>query len=157
MASKINIRQAEPRDFPALGKVFFAAVREGAALYSPAERAAWAKQLPTGEAWANRLAAQHVMLAETETGEPVGFASMDANGYADFAYILRDYQGQGLFRKLYEPLEGAATQRGIDKFSTHASLHARPAFEAVGYTVTTPEIVELGDERIERFHMHKRL
>lgn len=157
MTNKINIRRAKPQDFPILAGVFFEAVREGATLYSPAERKAWAKRLPIGDDWSTRLAAQDVMLAETSSGMPVGFVTMDSNGEADLAYILHAYQGQGLFRKLYEPLEQASLARGVARFSVHASLHARPAFEALGYTVTEDEIIEIEGERIQRFLMAKQI
>ena len=157
MTGKINIRRAKPQDYPALGGVFFAAVRDGAELYTEAERKVWASQLPTGEDWSSRLAAQDMTVAETDSGTLIGFTSMDARGYADFAYILLAHQGQGLFRRLYTPLEQAAIERGITQFSVHASLHARPAFAAVGYLVTEEEIIEIEDERIQRFVMAKQI
>ncbi len=157
MSVEVYIRKARRAEADALGEVFFHAVRDGATAYTAAQRTAWAPQPPAGEAWEKRLFAGEVMTAEMRGGGLAGFVTLDGTGYSDFAYILPACRGRGLFRRLYQPLEDEAAAAGVRSLRTHASLHARPAYEAVGYHVVRPETVEIGVERFDRFEMEKRL
>lgn len=156
MTRHVQIRQATPADFDALGDVFHAAVRDGAGQYTEAQRAAWSPAPRAGKAWAAHLAAQTVWLAETGDG-PLGFITLTPAGYVDLAYILAEAQGQGLFRRLYGVLERQAKALGIARLWTDASLHAKGPFEAVGFAATSAETVERGGEQLARFRMEKTL
>ncbi len=155
----IIIRQATVSDFNALGQIMFAAVREGESPYSASQREAWMPTARSGGVWNKRLSAQYVLFAETE-GSPIGFMSLaptDApnEGYVDFAYILPEARGKGLFRKLYEQIKSEAISRQHSKLFTHASLMAAPAFAKMGFEYLEKEEVEIGGEMLPRFHMHK--
>jgi putative acetyltransferase len=156
MKLDVQIRRASPADFAALGDVFHASVREGAGQYTEAQRAAWSPAPRAGEAWAAHLGAQAVWLAEMDA-RPLGFLTLTPDGYVDLAYILARAQGQGLFRRLYEALEGDARRHGIARLWTDASLHAKAPFEAVGFTAAYAETVERAGERLKRFRMEKTL
>ena len=158
MLDEINIRKGRLSDWAGLAEVFHRAVREGAGLYTEAQRAAWSPASRAGPDWSLRMSKQSVMLAETTGGEPAGFMTAELNGYLDCAYILPAYQGQGLFRRLYAPLEEEQRGHAVKRMHVHASLHARPAFEAVGYLVVRPETVEMGGGVwLPRFAMEKYL
>lgn len=156
MTLHVQIRRASPGDFDALGELIHAAIREGAGQYTPAQRAAWSPAPRFGEAWAAHLGAQDVWLAETDH-RPLAVMTMAAEGYIDFAFILADAQGQGLFRRLYTALESEARRLGIVRLWTDASLHAKGPFEAMGFAVVCTESVERGDEQLKRFRMEKTL
>ena len=156
MTPHVQIRRASPADFEALGEVFHAAIREGAAQYTEAERAAWSPAPRAGEARAAHLRAQSVWLAETG-GRPLGFLTLTGQGYIDLAYILAEAQGQGLFRRLCDALEGEARRVGMVRLWTDASLHAKGPFEAVGFTAAYAETVERSGEQLKRFRMEKTL
>ncbi|MEO0982669.1 MAG: GNAT family N-acetyltransferase [Pseudomonadota bacterium] len=155
MSFEVHIRKARRSEADDLGEVFFKAVREGPSPYTEAQRAAWAPAPRTGADWADRVFAGEVMTAEAGDGSLAGFVTMDATGYSDFAYILPEARGRGLFRRLYTPLEADALAAGARRFSTHASLMARPAYEAVGFSVVRDETVEVNGERLDRFDMEK--
>lgn len=157
MSDEINIRKGSAPDWNRLAQVFHRAVREGASLYTQEQRAAWSPASKAGPDWALRMSRQSVMLAETAGGEPVGFMTTALNGYLDCAYILAPFQGQGLFRRLYEPLEEELRAYGLKRMHVHASLHARPAFKVFGYSVLRPETVEMGGVWLPRFAMEKYL
>jgi len=141
MTPHVQIRRASPADFEALGEVFHAAIREGAAQYTEAERAAWSPAPRAGEARAAHLRAQSVWLAETG-GRPLGFLALTE---------------QGLFRRLCDALEGEARRVGMVRLWTDASLHAKGPFEAVGFTAAYAETVERSGEQLKRFRMEKTL
>lgn len=156
MRDDVQIRRANPADFETLGEVFHAAVRDGATAYTEAQRAAWSPAPPSGEAWAARLAAQQVWMAEAG-GRALGFLTLAPEGHVDLAYILAPAQGQGLFRPLHAALEAEARHLGIRRLWTEASLHAKAPFEAVGFSVVRPETVHVGGETFLRFQMEKHL
>lgn len=166
MTEKINIRKGSSADWAVLAEVFHVAVREGALAYSEAQRAAWSPEVKALPDWSVRMTRQSVWVAEAmsdaERG-PVGFMTLEMNGYLDCAYILPRWQGKGVFRRLYEPLEEMARAQGLGRIYTHASLHARPAFAAMGFDVTRPETVNMGrgadghDVWLPRFAMETRI
>jgi putative acetyltransferase len=151
-----RFRWAEPRDFAMLADIMFDAVRNGPSEYSERQRTAWVPAPRRGAEWNQRLAAQDVIIGEYED-EALGFMSLCRNGYVDFAYIRPAAQGTGLFRQMFRQIEERASLLGIELLWVHASLAARPAFAAVGFTVRKREVVEIGGERLERFEMEKTL
>lgn len=156
MGGDVQIRRANPADFAALGEVFHDAVRHGADLYSPAQRAAWSPAPRAGRDWDETLSGQNVWMAE-ENGLALGFLTLRPDGYIDLAYIRAAAQGRGLFGRLYREAEDGARQLGLTRLWTDASLHAKPPFESVGFAVTLPETVMRNGEAFKRFQMEKRL
>ena len=130
----------------------FDAVRNGPSRYTEAQRAAWVPVPRTGPAWAQRLSAQDIILAEADD-EVLGFMSLAPDGYIDFAYIRPRAQGSGLFRLMYEQLRQRALARGEHRLWVHASLTAQPAFRALGFRVVRDETVFIGDQAFDRSEM----
>ena len=156
MSGEINIRKGCLQDWDGLSDVFHRPVREGAGYYTQAQCRAWSPASRAGPDWSVRMSKQSVQLAETASGELVGFMTAELNGYLDCAYILSKARGQGVFRRLYEPLEAEQRAHSMARMHTHASLHARPAFAAMGYRVIRPETVKMaGDVWLPRFAMEK--
>lgn len=156
MTDEINIRKGNSADWNALAGLFHASVHDGAILYTKAQRAAWSPASRAGPDWSLRMEKQSVLVGETGQ-KPVGFMTLEMNGYLDCAYIAPEYQGRGLFRRLYAPLEAEAVADGVPRIYTHASLHARRAFAAMGFGVVKPETVSFGDIYLPRFSMEKIL
>ena len=152
-----TLRSAAPSDFDALGQLMFECVRVGDSPYTEAQRQAWVPEPRNGPEWTQRLGRQFIIIAEGETG-PHGFMSLlEAEGYIDFAYVLPQARGQGLFRKLYQQIEQRAANAGAERLQVHASLMAEPAFGAMGFKIVTPEEVAIGDQHLKRFLMEKSL
>jgi putative acetyltransferase len=156
MTKRITIRHAVTDDYPAIADVMFDAVRNGRSAYSEKQRRAWVPELRVGTDWIERLNSQSIFVAENST-RVVGFMSLAASGYIDFAYVRPAAQGSGVFRHLYEAIENLAIQAGDRRLWVHASLNAQPAFTAMGFDITQKETVEVGGESLERFEMEKHL
>lgn len=154
---KLSILEASAADYNALGEVMYRAVHQGDSPYSQPQREAWLGAPRKGADWAARLSEQYVSMAQDKSGKIHGFMSLRPDGYVAFAYILEGSRGQGLFRALYETLEALARENGLSGLSTHASLMARPAFEAVDFNVVHPECVSIDGEQLKRFAMEKAL
>lgn len=151
----VTLRDAGVADHDALGRVMFDAIHHGASAYSKAERAAWLSAPPQGPQWSAKLRGQQVILAE-RAGQVIGFMTRE-RGYIDLAFIAAAAQGQGVFRSLYRRVEQAAIAAGEARLHAHASLTARPAFEAMGFHVIAAERVARSGEYLDRFEMEKIL
>lgn len=147
---------ATPTDYDALADIVFDAVSNGPSKYTDAQRAAWVPERRGGEEWAARLKGQVIAIARNET-RAVGFMSLAGEGYIDFAFIRPGAQGSGLFRRLFAMIEELALAQNEPRLWTHASLMAQGAFAAVGFAVVERQVVELGDESLERAMMEKML
>ena len=90
-------------------------------------------------------------------GQLIGFMSLAAHGYIDFAYIRPFAQGTGVFRRLYVSIEMLARQNEQTRLWVHASLMAQPAFNAMGFSITKKETVEIGNQSLDRFEMQKHI
>ena len=151
-----SLRWARESDYETLGQVMFDAVRNGESRYTEKQRAAWTPEPRKGPAWTDRLSPQDVVVAEAG-GEILGFMSLAAGGYLDFAFIRPRAQHSGLFRLLLGQIEARALETGATSLWTHASLTAEPAFAALGFEIRKREQVVLGGETFDRCEMEKRL
>lgn len=154
MTNEILIRRASAYDFDALAEVMFVAVRHGRSKYTEEQRCAWVPRPRSGVDWSKRLESQIIFVAAFQA-ELIGFMSLAANGYIDFAYVRPSSQGTGVFRRLYESIEKVAFENGEKRLWVHASLMAQPAFSAMGFAITKNETVEIGGQSLERFEMEK--
>ena len=151
-----QIRRAVASDYNELGQVMFEAVRQGDSPYTELQRKAWVESPRSGDDWNKRLMNQTVFLAECD--EKVhGFMTIDQNGNIDLAFIRLQSRGVGIFRLLYDSIECEAKRAGFKELVVHASLMARPAFEAVGFRVTDNERVIVRDVAFDRFRMAKQI
>jgi len=151
---QFGIRKATADDYEALAVVMFEAVRRGRSEYSEDQRMAWVPEPRSGSDWTERLASQTILVA-TKEGRIVGFMSLAAGGYIDFAYVLPMAQGTGVFCELYESIEVLARETGETRLWVHASLMAQPAFSAMGFAIVKREAVEIGGQSLDRFEMEK--
>lgn len=154
-ADVLAIGWATRADYGDLADVMFDAVRHGPSPYSEAQRAQWVPHRRAGTEWEARLDRQSIVLARNAKGV-VGFMSVDATGYIDFAYIRPEAQGTGLFRKLFAQIEQRSGFGQDKRLWVHASLMAQPAFSAMGFQIVERQVVEIGGESLERFEMERR-
>jgi putative acetyltransferase len=147
-----HFRWATAADADVLADIMFDAVRNGESRYTEQQRAAWVPARRSGREWMERLKQQDIVVAE-QGGKAVGFISLAADGYVDFAFIRPEAQHTGLFRQLLTHLLARATERGEHRLWTHASLMAEPAFAKLGFAVTKREQVRIGDQDLARCEM----
>lgn len=150
-----RLRRATVADADALGRVMFNAIHEGPSPYTEAQRLAWLPAPNSGAGWADRLAAQHVVLAEADM--MTGFMTLAPSGEIDLAFILPQARGQGLFARLLARIEAQARETGLTRLTTHASLMAQPAFARCGFVVDGHETVARNGQKLARAAMSKSL
>lgn len=153
----MEIKPYKSGDCPEMAQLFYDTVHTVAAKdYDKAQLCAWATGQVDLAGWNTSFLAHHTLLA-WENQVLVGFADMDSGGYLDRLYVHKDYQGQGIATALVGALHQSAIQSGVCKFTTHASVTARPFFERLGYEVVTPQTVERNGVSIKNFVMEKTI
>lgn len=149
----MRLRPYTPADLEEILTLFYETVHTvNARDYTPAQCNAWAGPEPDRARW-NRTLQEHTSLVAMKDGRIIGFGDMDTDGYLDRLYVHKDCQRQGVATALCDALESAVTAPVL---TTHASLTARPFFEARGYTVVRPQQVERLGVTMPNFVMEKR-
>ena len=148
----MNIRPYRSSDCPALAELFYETVHTvNAAHYTPDQLDAWADGKVDLEAWDSSFREHYTLVAEEE-GKILGFGDIAADGYLDRLYVHRLHQRQGIAAALCDRLE--QTVKG--SIVTHASITARPFFEARGYRVVKQQQVERLGVLLTNFVMEKQ-
>ena len=153
----MNIRSYRAADCPLLAQLFYDTVHTvNARDYSPAQLAAWATGSVDLAAW-NRSFLQHHTLVAIDADQIVGFGDMDQNGFLDRLYVHHAFQRRGVARAILQQLEEQAKARGVTRFTTHASITARPFFERFGYMVLQRNQVVRAGISLTNYTMEKRI
>ncbi len=153
----ITVRRYQSEDRGTCQKIFFHAVREGAAeVYSDAQRAAWAQSDWVDPDAPDKLATQMTWIADAD-GAPVGFMSLRADSYLDMAFVLRAWHGRGVADALYAQLAQAARDAGMTCLFVDASPLARRFFAKHGWQVEYEEDHPARGQVFHRFRMSLKL
>ncbi|MEP4197214.1 MAG: GNAT family N-acetyltransferase [Aliishimia sp.] len=153
----IELASFEAPEADRLGAIFYDAVREGAVdFYSLEQRRAWMPKPPSGPKWASRLASQATVVARKD-GLPVGFMTLDDDGYIDLAFVSPKYQRQGIGGCLYAQIEAMARNADIARLHSQASYLVKGLFEQHGWEVVCKQQVERAGVKITNFLMEKHL
>ncbi|HIY16674.1 MAG TPA: GNAT family N-acetyltransferase [Candidatus Intestinimonas stercorigallinarum] len=146
------LRRYQSRDCPILARLFYDTIHTvNRRDYTQAQVDAWATGQVDLAAWDTSLSAHHTLVAE-EGGVLLGFADMAEDGYLDRLFVHKDHQGRGIATALCDALERASA---APRFTTHASLTARPFFEGRGYRVVKAQQVERRGVLLPNFVMEK--
>ena len=126
-----------------------------AADYTPVQLDAWAPKELELKKWQATLSAHHTIVAE-KSGIIVGFGDMDDTDYLDRLYVHKDFQRQGIATAICDRLEAALSpELSPVRFTTHASITAKPFFEKRGYRIVKEQTVERRGIRLTNYVMEK--
>jgi putative acetyltransferase len=124
--------------------------------YTPQQIAVWAPRDHDWNRWQNRFNGLHTLIAE-HAGKMIGFTAFTEQGYVDFLFVHHEHQRQGIARALLTEVEAQLRARGVRRVTAHASITARPFFEAMGYVVLEQRWFEKDGVTLTNFAMDKDL
>ena len=151
------LRDYAESDGPATLDVFRRAIRVTAARdYTPEQVAAWASDEIDPAGWDARRRASRTRVAEVD-GSVAGFTDVDERGYVDMMFVDPAFARRGVASALLEWAESTARDLGAVELSTHASLTARPFFEAHGFSVVVEQRPVLRGVALTNFVMRRDL
>ncbi|MDZ8026413.1 MAG: GNAT family N-acetyltransferase [Nostoc sp. DedQUE11] len=134
-ASKISLRPAGEKDGWALSAIHIAAIKAlPATFYTEQELFAWRnnRNQPDSSNILKNMKLESLWVA-VEKDVVMGFASFVVDELIGL-YVHPKYQGQGVGRALVEHFCNKASDRGIDKVITTASLYAEAFYLRLGFT-----------------------
>ena len=155
----MKIRPFQPQDAPALAALFHASVhRIGRPHYSPAQVDAWAPAVPDPARFRARAAdGRALLVAVDESGAPLAYGDLEADGHIDHLFCRPDAAGTGVAAAVYAALEAEARARGIGRLYVEASEPARRFFLKQGFVLVARRDFEIAGVAIHNFAMEKRL
>ncbi|GEQ50025.1 GNAT family N-acetyltransferase [Tetragenococcus koreensis] len=102
--------------------------------------------------WTDSVKEHQAIVMVSDRNKIVGFADMDNDGYLDRLFIHKDFQRMRIGDKLVNDLEEKNTGK---KFSTFASITAKPFFEALGYKLVRKNVAPVRGQQLENYYMEK--
>lgn len=149
----MKIREYQERDILEIIKLFYETVHTiNVKDYTIEQVNAWASGKTDSNKWNGSFLENYTLVAEDD-GVIVGFADMDKDGYLDRLFVHKDHQGQGIATALCDRLEAHRAGR---RFTTHASITAKPFFESRGYQVIKEQIILRNGVTLKNYVMEKR-
>jgi putative acetyltransferase len=151
------IRKGQLEDLAELQLLFVETIKSVCkADYNSEQIEVWTNSIKNKKRWNEIMINQFVLVAQIGN-RIVGFTSLDKGNYIDLLYVHRDYQEQGIARKLYTNIEELAKQQGQIELKSDVSKTAKPFFEKVGFKVLNEQIVVRQNIELINFKMTKKL
>jgi putative acetyltransferase len=152
----MKLRKYQSADCEKLAQLFYDTVHTiNARDYSQTQLDAWATGYVDLSVW-DKSFLEHVTVVVEKNGKIAGFGDMDDEGYLDRLFVHKDYQGKGIAAAIVAFLEEQATNRGITRFTTHASITARPFFKKQGYQVLRENVAIRYGVELKNYIMEKK-
>lgn len=154
MEMDIRIRTYSPDDCMTLWELFYGTVHTVCSQnYTSGQLDAWTGDGADLAFWNQRFLEERTLVAEDPATRAIlGFGSIDRTGYLDFLYVHMNHQGEGIGTKLCDVLE-----KGHEgNLTVHASITARPFFEARGYHLVKELHVKRQGVTLLSFAMEKK-
>ena len=152
----MEIRAYRREDIKEIAELFYNAVHTiNAVDYTEEQLNAWTSGKVNLKEWDKSFQEHFTAVAvEKKNGAEriIGFGDMDSKGYLDRLYVHKDYQRQGVATAICDELERAVK---AGKYTTHASITARPFFQKRGYRVVREQQVERCGILLTNFVMEK--
>ena len=153
----LTIRKATYFDLDSITQLFSETIEAvNANDYSPQQINAWKNGALNKDKWLRKISEQYFLVGVT-ANNIVGFGSITQEGYLDFMYVDKDYQGKGVASKIYDSLERFAIDKAIDKIVSDVSITAKPFFERMGFEVLQQQQVDIDIIKLINYKMQKRL
>lgn len=152
ISEDILLRSYRPGDAKVLARLFYETIHAvNIRDYTQAQVNVWATGTVDETRWEREMLARCTVVVERDA-QIVGFGDMREDGYLDRLFIHKDCQRQGIASAICDVLEREVL---APCFTTHASLTARPFFEARGYMVVKAQEVERRGVKLPNFVMKK--
>lgn len=151
------IRRADKTDIPTITTLFRETiVHINSKDYPPDEIEDWSSWHANIGRWEEKVRDQYFIVAIME-GEIVGFASLADDGYLDFMFVHKDYQGRGIAREMLEELEIKALKNGNSMIYSDVSITARRFFERSGFVIEKQQLKKSKKKELINFRMRKKI
>ncbi|NJK47071.1 GNAT family N-acetyltransferase [Candidatus Gracilibacteria bacterium] len=151
------IRLFQEQDTEQIAQLFHDTVREiNIRDYSLNRVKAWAPDNIYFRNWTKICSERLTYVADNE-GAIAGFCELELSGHIDCFYCHRNFQRMGVGSQIYSVIEAKASQLGINRLYTEASITAKPFFLHKGFSIIKEQQVECRGETLTNYTMEKIL
>lgn len=135
-SEKIIVRKAVSADAGKIGYLYRNTIKSvNKKDYNRRQIEIWVSGFNNFDKWKVKITEQNFYVAELND-EITGFASVTDEGYIDFMFTHKDYQGQGIATKLLNVIEKKAAELKLKKLWAVVSITARPFFKSKGFEIS---------------------
>lgn len=124
--------------------------------YTQKQIEAWISHPIDLDRWRDRLSSAFTYVA-TQEETIVGFGMLESNGHIDCFYCHKDFQGQGIGKKILQQIEFKARSLEINRLFSEVSITARLFFEGQGFQIVKQQEVVRNSQTLTNFVMEKHL
>jgi putative acetyltransferase len=114
----------------------------------------WSSWYKDIDKWAERVNEQYFIVAKLND-KIVGFSSLAKDGYLDFMFVHKDFQGQGIAKALLTDIENKASLQKNDLIYSDVSITAKGFFEKHGFKVEKQQLKKSKKKELVNFKMTK--
>lgn len=146
-------RRAKEADITQIGKLFRDTILNvNISDYNAEQVKVWAAGYNDIEKWRKKIAEQYFILVE-ENNVLCGFSSITTQGYLDYMYVSKDYQGRGVASLLLQVLLVKANEWNVQRITSDVSKTALPFFLHKGFKIVKEQQVLLRGMYFTNYHM----
>jgi putative acetyltransferase len=154
--NSIKIRQALEGDVSQITQLFFDTIQNiNIKDYSKDVVDDWSSWKTDTDKWLERIQEQHFVLAEINN-QIAGFSSLAEDGYLDFIFVHKDFQGQGIASALLSEIEHQASEQNNEFIYSDVSITAKGFFEKKGFIVERQQLKKSKKKELVNFRMIKK-
>lgn len=106
--------------------------------------------------WERKMHAISPFVAETDDSI-IGYSDSQVSGLIDHFFVHHEWQRRGVGRLLMTEIERRASLGKISQLETHASITARPFFEAFGFVVVREQKLDVRGEKLKNYVLQRKL
>jgi len=155
--SGIKIHRATMQDVSEITELFRETIQHvNSQDYPPDEIEDWSEWWTDHAKWLLKIEEQFFIKAMIDD-KIVGFSSLAKDGYLDFLFTHKDYQGKGVATNLIRKIERKAKEQSNDMIYSDVSITARGFFEKHGYVVKIKKKKKSRNKELVNFRMAKRI
>lgn len=153
----MEIRLFRGSDAEQVARLFHGTVREiNCRDYSSSQVQAWAPEDLQFRDWVAACSSRFTYVADDE-GTIAGFGELEPDGHIDCFYCHKNYQRQGVGRRIYQAIEAKAIELGLPRLFVEASITAQPFFTQMGFSTVQEQYVTRRGETFINYKMEKLL
>ena len=153
--NNIKLRQAIKHDVEKITQLFFDTIQNvNIKDYSQEEVDDWSSWKTDIDRWLEKMEQQYFVVAEINN-KLVGFSSLAQDGYLDFMFVHKDFQGQGIACALLSKINRKAIEQENDLIYSDVSITAKGFFESKGFVVERQQLKKSKKKELINYRMKK--
>jgi len=151
----MHLRELKPGEERILFELFRNTIRNvNIRDYSKSQVVAWAPDDLNPSIWAGKMRSIRPFVVDVEE-TIVGYSDLQPDGLIDHFFVHHEWQRRGVGRVLMSEIERRALNGRIRQLETHASITARPFFEAFDFVVVCEQELEMRGETLKNYIMRR--